>query len=170
MGSYAVCKAGFYGDGSSCNMCTGNTIKPTAGNGPNCDVTCDMMTTVPNELRTACGEFSFKFRYHYTCFRSILKKYNFRTRCYVQKRQVKWFSGILLTECKAGYYGNGSISCTLCPGNKIKLERGDALECLIECPTFNEPNDDHTECGLLLSFIFNTRNSFCMTEISKFPN
>ena len=52
-----------------------------------------------------------------------------------------------ITECSAGYYGNVSAGCTMCPSNTVKAEVGDALSCDTECVAPNEPNDGHTECG-----------------------
>ena len=52
-----------------------------------------------------------------------------------------------ITECNAGYYGNASSSCMRCPGNRIKVEQGDAANCDAECAESREPNDDHTTCG-----------------------
>ena len=49
------CKAGYYGNGTNCVMCSGHTIKAMAGNTPNCDTTCDSTTEVPNDSHTACG-------------------------------------------------------------------------------------------------------------------
>ena len=54
-----VCIPGYFCDGSSCTMCTGNTIKTSAGNATNCDADppCDDVKTVPNVNHTDCGMF-----------------------------------------------------------------------------------------------------------------
>ena len=52
-----------------------------------------------------------------------------------------------ITECSAGYYGNASAGCTLCPSNTVKAEVGDAPGCHTECVAPKEINDQHTECG-----------------------
>ena len=57
-----VCNVGYFMDGDSCTLCTGNTIKLSAGNATVCD-TCDGTTTVPNADRTACGELELSFPY-----------------------------------------------------------------------------------------------------------
>ena len=51
-----VCAAGYYRNGN-CMICTGNTIKSTAGDVEHCndDAHCDGMTTVPNTDHTECG-------------------------------------------------------------------------------------------------------------------
>ena len=51
------------------------------------------------------------------------------------------------TECNAGYYGNGSDDCTLCPDNTIKSTRGDAPDCNACDGVSNEANTEHTACG-----------------------
>ena len=54
------------------------------------------------------------------------------------------------TECNAGYYGNGSATCTLCPGNTIKSSPGYASDCNTDAQcdgVSNEPNTGHTVCG-----------------------
>ena len=33
----SVCKAGYFMNGASCSLCTGNTIKPSAGNATSCE-------------------------------------------------------------------------------------------------------------------------------------
>ena len=39
-------------------------------------------------------------------------------------------------------------SCTICPGNRVKMEAGDAPSCDTECVAESiEPNAKHTECG-----------------------
>ena len=55
-----VCNAGYFQDGNSCSLCTGNTIKTRVGNVTNCDADepCDGVETVPNEDHTACGRSS----------------------------------------------------------------------------------------------------------------
>ena len=56
----------------------------------------------------------------------------------------------VFTECNAGYYGSGSTTCTLCPGNPIKSRRGDAPDCNAETPcdgVSTESNAEHTACG-----------------------
>ena len=51
------------------------------------------------------------------------------------------------TECVAGYFGSGT-NCTLCTGNTIKPDKGDAEECPDECDASStQPNDGHTDCG-----------------------
>ena len=53
-------------------------------------------------------------------------------------------------ECNAGYYGNATTNCTLCPGNTIKSSQGDAADCNAETPcdgVSNEVNAEHTACG-----------------------
>ena len=45
---FLVCDAGYFKSGTSCLLC---------GNATGCDGTCDEPATVPNDQRTACGEF-----------------------------------------------------------------------------------------------------------------
>ena len=54
----AVCNAGYYKHGSSCELCTGNNIKSTIGDAADCDAdtACDGTTKVPNSENTACGK------------------------------------------------------------------------------------------------------------------
>ena len=57
---------------------------------------------------------------------------------------------VFFTECKAGYYGNGGDTCTLCPGNEIKPSQGDAPDCSADqlCDgVSSEANAEHTACG-----------------------
>ena len=58
-----VCHAGYFYEGPGCTLCTGNTIKTTAGNAANCDADqpCDGMKTVPTEDHTGCGTSSWIF-------------------------------------------------------------------------------------------------------------
>ena len=55
-----VCSAGYYLSGSDCLMCTGNTIKTTAGNTANCDAdpAYSGIIDIPNANHTACGKSS----------------------------------------------------------------------------------------------------------------
>ena len=56
----------------------------------------------------------------------------------------------VFTECNAGYYGNATTTCTLCPGNTIKSVQGNASDCNGETPcdgVSNEANAEHTACG-----------------------
>ena len=52
-----VCSAGYFKNGGSCSLCTGNKIKTAAGVATNCDADtpCDGSTNVPNSGHTACG-------------------------------------------------------------------------------------------------------------------
>ena len=54
----SVCNAGYYKSGSSCEQCTGNKIKTTAGDATNCDADepCDGVGEVPNANHTTCGK------------------------------------------------------------------------------------------------------------------
>ena len=57
---------------------------------------------------------------------------------------------VCFSVCSAGFYRSGPV-CTMCPGNEIKAMAGDALDCSADPPCDNvsqEPNDQHTECGL----------------------
>ena len=55
----SVCNGGYYRSDDSCMKCSGDTTKPTKGDARNCSVTCDRITNVPNENRTACGKSCF---------------------------------------------------------------------------------------------------------------
>ena len=57
---FQVCIAGYFKTGDSCTMCTGNTIKPLAGNTTSCEGKCDAGTTEASEDHTTCGEFLVK--------------------------------------------------------------------------------------------------------------
>ena len=51
--------------------------------------------------------------------------------------------------------------CSMCPGNEIKTMAGDALDCSADPPCDNvnqEPNDQHTECGLYFLSVLKTVN------------
>ena len=56
-----MCGAGYFKDGDSCVLCTGNTIKVNVGDATNCDadLPCDGTQTVPNMEHTLCGNFIF---------------------------------------------------------------------------------------------------------------
>ena len=58
MSFIVVCNVGYYKAGSSCELCTGNTIKSVTGDATSCnaDTACDGITKVPNSARTACGK------------------------------------------------------------------------------------------------------------------
>ena len=59
---------------------------------------------------------------------------------------------ILILVCGPGYYKSGS-SCELCTGNKIKMSKGDAADCVDACDGVSEvPNAVHTACGENLLF------------------
>ena len=65
---------------------------------------------------------------------------NRANNCVLQSRNI--------SECAAGYYGNGSATCTLCHDNRIKPDQGDSSDCDTECDAESEqPNEDHTQCG-----------------------
>ena len=53
-----VCNAGHYGMNGSCELCPGNTIKPTVGDAVNCSSTCEEMLTVANSNHTDCGKWN----------------------------------------------------------------------------------------------------------------
>ena len=59
--SILVCKAGYYKNGYSCSLCSGNDIKSAPGNATNCsaDQLCDSVSSEPNTQHTACGLFTF---------------------------------------------------------------------------------------------------------------
>ena len=61
-------------------------------------------------------------------------------------------------ECGAGFFRNGPL-CTMCPGNEIKTMPGDAPDCSADPPcdgVTQEPNDQHTQCGLYFLSVFKT--------------
>ena len=49
-----VCNAGYFKNGESCTLCTGNQFKPQAGDAGSCQ-NCGS-TTVANAQHTACGK------------------------------------------------------------------------------------------------------------------
>ena len=46
---------GYFKNGDSCSQCTGDGIKPQAGNATNCD-SCYKISMVANAQHTACGK------------------------------------------------------------------------------------------------------------------
>ena len=54
----AVCPAGRYRNGTSCEMCQGNTVKRLAGNETHCndDPPCNGITAIVSEDHTECRE------------------------------------------------------------------------------------------------------------------
>ena len=50
-----VCNPGYYKNGSDCVMCTGNRIKPMAGNNATCSTSCDGKMKVANTEHIDCG-------------------------------------------------------------------------------------------------------------------
>ena len=54
-----VCNAGYYKNGSNCELCIGNIIKSMRGDATDCktDAACDGTTKVPNSGRTVCGKY-----------------------------------------------------------------------------------------------------------------
>ena len=54
----SVCNAGYYKNGTDCELCTGNKIKSMTGDATDCnaDTACDGITKVPNSVRTTCGK------------------------------------------------------------------------------------------------------------------
>ena len=56
----------------------------------------------------------------------------------------------LTLVCNAGYYKNRT-DCKLCTGNKIKLMRGDSMDCNDDEPcdgVSKAPDANHTACGV----------------------
>ena len=51
---YVECAADYYGNETSCNACTVNTIKPSQGDASECDTECDNRSE-PNDEHTTCG-------------------------------------------------------------------------------------------------------------------
>ena len=68
-----VCNAGYYKNGSDCELCTGNTIKSKKGDAADCnnDTACDGTKNVPNSGHTACGKNINTLRYIEMCFFAI---------------------------------------------------------------------------------------------------
>ena len=58
---YLVCNKGYYKDGSVCVMCTGNTIKPMAGDVTSCTTSCNGTIKISNAEHTACGMLATTF-------------------------------------------------------------------------------------------------------------
>ena len=56
--SISVCNAGYYKNGSNCDLCSGNTIKLSPGDDTDCYDACDGITEVPNVRRTDCSKFN----------------------------------------------------------------------------------------------------------------
>ena len=60
---------------------------------------------------------------------------------------LNWINIFDFVECNAGYHGSGR-TCTLCSGNTIKPDQGDAPSCDTECDTeSSEPNTERTQCS-----------------------
>ena len=133
-----VCNAGYYKSGSSCQLCTGNTIKSTIGDASDCDAdtSCDGTTKVPNAEHTACGRTAVPSHFNYSL--SEINKA-------VIVHRIRYF----IVVCNAGYYKTGS-SCELCAGNKTKSVIGDTADCNSETAcdgTTKVQNSGHTACG-----------------------
>ena len=54
----SVCNAGYYKNGTDCELCTGNKIKSMIGDAADCDddARCDGITNIPNQSHTTCGK------------------------------------------------------------------------------------------------------------------
>ena len=58
----------------------------------------------------------------------------------------------LFLVCNAGYFIDGD-SCSICPGNTIKMSPGNATACDTTCDGVTTvPNGKHTTCGEFLSY------------------
>ena len=53
-----VCNAGYYKNGSDCELCIGNKIKSMTGDPTDCnsDTACDGIKNIPNAGHTACSK------------------------------------------------------------------------------------------------------------------
>lgn len=146
-----TCKAGYQPSGAACVACPLGSYKATAGNTScivcnanqysgsaatscnNCSTgsvslagspfcSCDRGYTVNGTLCSACPSNTYKSSSGNSSCISCIEN--------AVTDVVSGATNISSCVCKAGYYGNGTISCTACPVNSYKPFSGNADSCI----------------------------------------